>query len=562
LLLAVAFALALPLDGASDYFVSGVVVDSRSHAPLANAMVSLAPATARERKLEQVTKKDGRFSFTVSGPRKYSLSVTKQGYPSQAYKEAAFAGVSSAIVPRDDQDTGHIVFEARRGSVIAGLVKDEDSEPVANALVAIFQSAVLDGERRIIGRGQTRANAAGEFRLSGLPSGNYYVCAMGRPWFADPIIQLQGMQRIAARLPGAVRTEPGGEHREETSQSAPKFSRDPGFRGTAFSTTFYPNGQSVEQASLVRLDAGGEAQVSITLPLARAVSVTATISVPAETSAGRASLYKKVHDGYVSFLDVWISKDGKFHFDNVPPGSYEIIATSQAGTGASSWHVRDQVEVGVSDIEVTLTPQSLGSLSGRVLFEGERPAPTADLFVTLRNEEGGLARTEVSPQGSFSLPRLPAGRYEVTAGNADYIAAYFTGSDGERLPLTLTIPPGETTHRDLTLTRAVSVIEGTVENAGAPQIGAFVLLMPKNASERWAYRVDQTDSDGSYRLATIPSGDYFLIALSDGNDVAYRDAKVAAILSKAAKPVHVDAGDRLEVKMDVVSTATVKLGQP
>jgi lipocalin len=225
------------------------------------------------------------------------------------------------------------------------------------------------------------------------------------------------------------------------------------------------------------------------------------------------------------------------------------MATSQADTGASSWHVRDRVEVGVSDVEVTLTPQPLGSLSGRVFFEGERPAPTADLFVSLRDEEGDLVRTEVSPEGSYSQRRLPAGRYEVTAGNADYIAAYFTGPDGARLPLTLTISPGETVHRDLTLTRAVSVIEGTAESAGVPQVGAFVLLMPKNPSERWAYRVDQTDSDGSYRLGTIPSGDYFLLALSDGNDVAYRDAKVAAILTKAAKPVHVDAGDHLEVKI-------------
>jgi len=549
LLLALAFVLSLPLDGASDYSVSGVVVDSRSHAPLANTRVSLLPSPARDRKLEQVTKKDGRFSFTVNGPGKYSLTIAKPGYPPQAYKQADLGGVSSAIVVREDQDTGHIVFEARHGNAITGLVRDDDSEPVGNAIVAIFQSAVVGGASKIFSRGQTRANTAGEFRFSGLLSGNYYVCAMGRPWFADQLIQLQEIQRIEGGLPGAVRTEPGGERREGTNQSAPKFSPDPGFHGTAFPTRCYPNAQSVEQASLIRLDAGGEAQASIILSPTRAVSVKGTVSVPDETSVGHAVLYKKVHDGYVSFLDGWIFQGGKFQFDNVPPGSYEIMATSQADTGASSWHVRDRVEVGVSDVEVTLTPQPLGSLSGRVLFEGEHPAPTADLFVSLRDEEGSLVRTEVSPDGSFSLRRLPAGRYEVTAGNTDYIAAYLTGPDGKRLPLTLTISSGETIHRDLTLTRAVSVIEGTAESTGVPLVGAFVLLMPKNASEQWAYRVDQTDSDGSYRLGTIPSGDYFLIALSDGNDVAYRDAKVAAILTKAAKPVHVDAGDHLEVKI-------------
>jgi hypothetical protein len=83
--------------------------------------------------------------------------------------------------------------------------------------------------------------------------------------------------------------------------------------------------------------------------------------------------------------------------------------------------------------------------------------------------------------------------------------------------------------------------------------------MPKNPSQRWAYRVDQTDSDGSYRLATIPSGDYFLISLSDGAEVAYRDPKVAAILTKAAKPIHIEPGDHLDTKVDVVSTASLNL---
>ena len=111
--------------------------------------------------------------------------------------------------------------------------------------------------------------------------------------------------------------------------------------------------------------------------------------------------------------------------------------------------------------------------------------------------------------------------------------------------------------RDLLLTKAVSVIDGTVEQAGVPQVGAFVLLMPKNPAQRWAYRVDQTDTDGSYRLATIPSGDYFLIALTQGEDVAYRDLKVAAILAKDAKQIHVEPSEQLDMKLDVVATPKI-----
>ncbi len=210
-------------------------------------------------------------------------------------------------------------------------------------------------------------------------------------------------------------------------------------------------------------------------------------------------------------------------------------------------------------MDVTLRPQSMGSVSGRVLFEDARPAAPGNLFVSARNESGNLARSEVNAEGMFSLSRLPAERYEVAVGSADYIASYFVGPAGEHLPLTIDIPSGGTIRRDLMLTKATSEIEGTVEKAGASQVGAFVLLMPKDPKQRWAYRVDQTDSDGSYRLAKVPSGDYYLIALSEGTDVAYRDAKVAAILAKAAKPIRIESSDHLNEKVDVMNTATLNL---
>ena len=339
----------------------------------------------------------------------------------------------------------------------------------------------------------------------------------------------------------------------------PQYSPDPSFRGTAFVTTFFPRAQTIEEAGVVRLDAATEAQVSITLPQTKAVIVKGTVASSGEMSAGRASLLKKVYDQYVLFLQSVVSKDGTFQFKNVSAGSYEIQAASDSASGGSSWSVRQEVEVGSSDMEVTLRPTPMGALMGRVLFDGERPLSTASLSVTLRNNNGNSVRIQVDTAGNFSLSRILPGRYEVTAGSADYVAAYFDGPSGQRLPLILDIASGETIHRDLMLTKAVSVIEGTAEKDGMPQVGAFVLLMPTNASERWAYRVDQTDSDGSYRLATIPSGDYFLIALDEGENIAYRDVKVAQALARAGKPVHIQPGDHLDLKVDVVGVATLHL---
>jgi len=558
-----------PLARAADYLVSGVVVDSQSHAPLANVRVSLAPTTARDQKLEQATKQDGRFSFAVKEPGKYALQILKPGYPAQSYKQAGFQELSSAIVVRDDQDTRNIVFEAIRGGAITGQIKDEDSDPVGNALVEVFQLRVVAGERKIVTRQQVRANAMGEFRMAHLPRGGYYICAMGRPWFADSVIQMRRMQESIGRavhhasIAGAQSVVPADSDDDQPEQSgpAPEYSADPSLRGTAFVTTFYPNAPAVEEAGLVRVEAGGETQVSITLPLATAVSVKGKITVPGDMSDGRANLTKKISGQFMLFLRTWVSKDGSFQFENVPPGAYEIAAASQSSSGASSWNIREEIEVGGSDMEVTLRPQSMGSVSGHLNFESERPQSSANLFVSLRNDRNNVFRAEVDPEWNFTMRRLPAGKYEAAlAGSKDYIAAYFSGAAGERWPLSFDISSGEAVRRDLVLTKAVSAIDGTVEQTGVPQVGAFVLLMPKNPANRWAYRVDQTDTDGSYHLATIPSGDYFLIALGSEEDVAYRDVKVAAILAGAAKQIHVEPNEKLDMKLDV--TAGLKFPEP
>ena len=42
-----------------------------------------------------------------------------------------------------------------------------------------FQASVVGGERKVVMRGQTTANAIGEFRIANLQHGNYYLSATG-----------------------------------------------------------------------------------------------------------------------------------------------------------------------------------------------------------------------------------------------------------------------------------------------------------------------------------------------------------------------------------------------
>jgi hypothetical protein len=536
-------------QGGSGLAVSGIVVDSRSHSPLAHMRVVLSPTAAGlSAEQEMLSAADGSFSFRATAG-KYHLAAGRAGYPLRAYRQSALSSGSSALAVRDGEDTTHLVFEAEKGAVISGAVLDEDSDPVGEALVSLFVSSITDGEPRTQRFRQVFANAAGEFRFAGLPKGSYYLCAMGRPWFATSTLALNWRN-------SAVSLQARGTPESQPSRApAPPYLPDPLTRGTAFVPTFYPGVTSADRATAIRLDVGAEVPVTITLPLTTAVSVKGTAGAPGD---GTVYLNKRFASGTVSYTDGTIAPDGRFSLTNVPPGSYEIKASSRVNSGEASWNSRDEIEVGATDLEVTLRPDPFASISGKLRFAGEPPTAKSQPLVGVREETSG-AQHMVVPADGYSIERLPAGRYSTVASMPGYLLAYLISPSGERLPREFSIAPGESLKRDLMFVKALGEIDGVAALDGAPQAGALILLLPADAGERWAVRYDQSDSDGSFRLPTIPAGDYRLIALSQGEGIAYRNPKVAAALARSAQPVQVTSTSRLHIKVAIVDPATLNL---
>src|SRR6188768_3325414 len=65
-----------------------------------------------------------------------------------------------------------------RGGVISGRIVDEYGEPVADALVSSMRQTWSNGRRRMTPTGRTgQTNDLGQFRMYGLPPGEYYVSA-------------------------------------------------------------------------------------------------------------------------------------------------------------------------------------------------------------------------------------------------------------------------------------------------------------------------------------------------------------------------------------------------
>jgi Carboxypeptidase regulatory-like domain len=442
----------------SSYDVSGVIVDSHTQSPVAHVRVWLLSTTQQEHPLEAITKEDGRFAFVVSDPGKYRIRISKPGYPPQFYLESDFALLSSFVVVGRGLDTSHLVFPAYREGVVSGQVVDEGADPVPGAIVALLQSLITDGERKVILREQMQADSAGEFRFANLRPGSYYVFAFGKPWFVDHVNVNEQALGILTRLRRKIDRDDVSSERQSNLHRA------------ALRAAFYSGAQEISGASPIQVEAGGESGIRITLPAAEGVLVRARLNVPSGRDRAAMNLVKEIGGQDIVVAEGFRnSKEGVFDFRNVPPGSYQLVASSESGPGASGWRIRKKIEVGISDAEVTLS----------------------------------------SPPSAVSPAR-----------------------------------------RDLILGKAVEEIYGVVEESGAPRAGAFVLLMPRSLSDE-VFRIDETGTDGSFRLTNIPVGDYYLIALNRGDGIAYRSADVAMVLEKSAMPIHVKTGNYGGIRLNL-----------
>ncbi|GII91898.1 S8 family serine peptidase [Sinosporangium siamense] len=132
--------------------------------------------------------------------------------------------------------------------------------------------------------------------------------------------------------------------------------------------------------------------------------------------------------------------------------------------------------------------QQLGGVTGTVT-SGTTPVAGAGVTVT-----GPLTRTvHTTREGTFTLPRLPAGDYRLTVDKFGYGTA----------AATVTVAADQTPARDISLDALPSgVVSGTVTGSGGPAAGATVAVPGTPVRS-------VTDASGRYRV-TLPHGTYDL----------------------------------------------------
>jgi hypothetical protein len=222
--------------------------------------------------------------------------------------------------------------------------------------------------------------------------------------------------------------------------------------------------------------------------------------------------------------------------------------------------VRLPIAVGESDLTDLAVPlQRFAAVRGQVVFEDVTgPPPTVSFEISGANGSAALgvhfvsAARPVDASASFSVPLLAPGEYALrmfNGGGLTIKAITVDGNDYSRKPFAVTV--GQDSALTLTMTGKVIKLSGVVRDAkGAPVPQASVIAFPTDRSLWTNYGVSPSwirpsvgTSNGTYTIASIRAGEYYLVGVDLSRINAWVDPAFLASAVPFATRVSFDWGD-------------------
>ena len=511
--------------------VAGNIVSKSDGHPLDHAVVALIEVKNRKNIKTMITKQDGKFSFERLAGGKYSLVGERKGYVNGAYD--AHGPFSTAIVAGAGLDTEHLLLRLAPTGIIAGKILDESGEPVRNATVTVYfedHSSGIAQVRRFRG---AQTNDLGDYEVTSLMPGTYFLSATATPWYAVHPNQ-------QADVPGL-----------------PPTSVDPSL-DVSYPLTYYGDATAAEDATPIPIGGGERLQVDIHLNPAHALTLRFRVPTDGQGIVPFPQLQQSSFDGSMTNVPTTgtaMVSPGLMEVTGVPAGTYNVRMNGNGFMAQISG-----VELNSEDQELDLSSaQALSDVNISVSIAGEGTLPLRG-FVGLRSARGVvIAVQQVDPKGQTELREIPAGVYDVQAWNFGkaYTIDHLTYEGVRIRGHKVTIPAGSLPSISLALVPGDAQIQGVVKRAEKGVAGAMVVLVPKDPDlHQDLFRRDQSDLDGTFSLQGIVPGSYTVLAIDDGWNLDWSQPAVIAAYVKRGRTVEitsqsmqpVDLGSPIEVQ--------------
>jgi len=225
-----------------------------------------------------------------------------------------------------------------------------------------------------------------------------------------------------------------------------------------------------------------------------------------------------------------------------PGGGGEAIRMLGGGTGAGGpltlWANADVAVDGQNIGGLSLALQEGMKFSGQLAFEGSRPAPKDDYSRARINLlpggmggggnvmfiGGGSSASQVDANGRFTLTGITPGKYRVLANlstpDANWTLASAMAKGRDMLDVPLDIAPNEDiANAVLTFTDLTQSVEGSLQDStGRPAPDYTIVVFPADKtlwSSTRRIRTARPGTDGKFKFASLPAGEYRIAALTD-----------------------------------------------
>jgi hypothetical protein len=533
--------------------ISGRVVAADTGRPVKRARVLVAGGG---RPRAATTDDQGRYSMTALPPASYTITATKTGFVDGIFGQRRALQSGTPIDLADGQQIANIEIRIARGGVVTGRVLDEDGEPLARALVTVLRQQYVRGEKQLTTAGTDQSDDRGQYRVFGLPPGDYYVSATvgGLDGPLRPLLAPG-----AGGGPGA-RGTPGGPGGPGVDQAP---------ASTGYAPTYYPGVVSAADAARVKVAPSQEvSSIDFQLQLVPLATVkgmvvggSATVMMVPEEGAtpggGRGGGGRGVLAAAFGGLRAAARQDGTFSIANVTPGRYTIIARADGGPNGGGRTASASIVVAGDEVNVVLSPAPGVQMSGTITLEASTtpvpqslggfrvtPTPIGSLLTMPRP----LRPAEGSDAGSFAFADVMPGRYAIRgSGPSGWMmkTVYLDGRDVTDQPIE--VKTDSLTGLNVIFTDRISRLNGTVRSGQNAAAGITVIAFPSD-DRLWLPQSRQivttrTDQSGSYRIGAIPAGEYLVIAVDDVEQGEWFDPAFLEQIRTKANRVTIGEGE-------------------
>ncbi len=503
--------------------IAGRVMHALDGQPVAEAELTLASSGGTTRR-RTTADEQGRFSFQDLEPGSYSLAVWKRGFEPGSYGARARYAPGRRLVLARDQHLDSLALRLTPLGTIAGKVVDPDGEPVAHVsllatLVGPYGNLDLTDEG-----GET--NAQGEFRISDLLEGRYFVRA------------------IPPRL-----------------TSGDEF----------LMPSFYPS--DAEASVPVTVSAGRASEgIKVTLRRARGFRLRGRVESAGVPLSGLALLLTERRTNGFSTTQAMqkfseragsaraLRDDGSFELTGVEPGSYELVIAPPGKQAIAA------VTVGVADkdIDGIVLPVEPVRVSGRVRMEKDTTIPAGCGLMFNPVDRDLMVSTfgaSSESNGRFTVERVLPGRYSLQIGcrsQGIYVSSVHVGGESGSRDVAgslLEIPAGmPELSMDVVFSAGAATVAGVVRDGDEPAANRWLVLVPEPGGRDHALRVRTVFSgdDGRFLLTSVAPGDYRLYAWAEVlPGFLHMEPSFLQPFSIFAVKVKASAGEQVQVDIKV-----------